>query len=155
MDWITCIRSVFEDLRKPDLKQLKERLSRLPDPGPELEQWVKEPEDSPHGRTILFRNDQLEIILIHLPAQTATPIHDHGESLGCARVLEGKLNNILYQNVERGVLASMTEYPIHPDGFFYSPRGIIHRMANRTAVRALSLHAYAPPLKGNRVYAEP
>jgi cysteine dioxygenase len=156
MDLIPCITSLFGSLNNPSLKDLRDQLSRIPEPHVKALPYVREPEQAAYGRTVIYRDESIEVILIHLPAYSETSIHDHGVSYGCSLVLEGKVTNILYQELEPGSLSDeivmMAEHSVFKDGYFYSPRGVIHQMANRTPNRTLSLHVYAPPLENMKVY---
>jgi cysteine dioxygenase len=113
---------------------------------------IPQPEEHSYGRKVLFANDYLEVILVHLPAFTATRIHDHGQSIGAALVLEGQLTNTLYSQDESGSIHPYEEQCVEKDQLFIAAHNQIHQMINLKDKRTVSLHVYAPPLSGIQVY---
>lgn len=105
-----------------------------------------------YARNRIFSNAFVEIlILAWLPGQE-TLIHDHNGSHGVVRIFEGTITETKYtfdesgkiqigsdQNVSAGMLAGVGE----PD---------IHKLGNEGAEKAISIHVYAPPLKGMNIY---
>lgn len=68
-------------------------------------------------------------------------------------MLEGKLTNTLCQELEPNQIVMMAEHSVYKGGYLYSPRGVVHQMANHTPNRTLSLHVYTPALANMRVYS--
>lgn len=114
--------------------------------------FIKEPSYLPYGRTILYQSDSVEVILIHLPQGNQTLIHDHGESIGCAYILEGQMTNIAYSTDSYGYAQECGQSTVMSDQFLYAPSGQIHQMRNSGTGRLLSFHVYTPRLTDTRMY---
>lgn len=112
---------------------------------------AREPDEFPYGRTVIHRNDCFEVIVVHLPPNTETFIHDHGNSYGCAVIVEGRLENRIYVFGHDG-LALQRETAHRQDSILAFPKGVIHQLANASGERTVSLHIYAPPLRDARTY---
>ncbi len=105
-----------------------------------------------YTRNKIFRNDFVELLVLGwLPGQE-TLIHDHDGSHGVVRIFEGTITETKYrfdderkiqvniaQDATEGMLAGVGE----PD---------IHKLGNNSAKTAISIHVYAPPLKGMNIY---
>jgi cysteine dioxygenase len=150
---IKRLGDMLSALKRPDVRELKEILSAL-DCTPELiAPYVSEPDRLPYGRNVLFRSDEVEAIVVHLPARSETYIHDHGCSAGCALVVEGVMLNTVYNADERGEAAYAAHFHVREGQTLLAPKGQIHQMSNPGARRTVSLHLYAPPLSGAKTYA--
>ncbi|GAA3404443.1 cysteine dioxygenase family protein [Paenibacillus hodogayensis] len=154
MLFMTRLEEALASLRRPDMRDLKETLSAVGCTPRQAEPHVAQPDRLPYGRTVLFRNTEVEAILVHLPARTGTFIHDHGDSLGCAIVVEGELINTVFRTDGRGDAIYASEERVRSGQCLSAPAGLIHRMRNPGAGRTVSLHLYAPPLTGTKTYAE-
>lgn len=154
MDLIACIAEQAERVTKPSLDGLSGLLRAFPDLAEPASLYVTEPDRYAYGRNVLYRNRELEFILIHLPARCRTSIHDHGASSGCAAVIEGELTNIVYRMADARLRESEVSR-VRAGELFFSPHGIIHQMANEGEKRVVSLHVYSPPLQAMNVYSQP
>jgi cysteine dioxygenase len=105
-----------------------------------------------YGRNVIYRSSDVEAIVIHLPAGGRTSIHNHGESIGCAQVVEGRLTNVVYRSKGFGMVRETGKIDVRTGFFFAAPYGQIHRLSNDAGERAVSLHLYSPPLRGMRTY---
>lgn len=83
-----------------------------------------------------------EVWLLTWDQQTATDLHDHGESAGAFTVLTGSLEelrvdldtgDVITTRLERGAVRTVG-------------RGVVHDVRNASPTPAISLHAYSPPL---------
>ncbi|GAA4855338.1 cysteine dioxygenase [Paenibacillus vulneris] len=152
MKLLESIEQVFRHLAAPsghDLRRAVERLNLNPE---EAAMYVTEPSHLPYGRRILFQSEHVEVILIHLPAGHETYIHDHGESIGCAYVLEGELTNKQFWLDKEGYAHECGESVLRPNQFMFAPKGQIHQMCNYGKQRVVTLHAYTPAMKNTKVY---
>jgi len=148
MDFIGCLKDTFSRLNKPAYSDLKLAIQSLgqyirkqaPD-------YITEPQHFSYGREVLFKNDELEAILIHMPAGEQTFIHDHGDSIGCVYVVEGELINQTFtlEELDRPVFQS--ENRVAEGEFIEVTKGLIHRLKNPTDQRFISFHVYSPPLE--------
>ncbi|WP_134704554.1 cysteine dioxygenase family protein [Ammoniphilus sp. YIM 78166] len=153
MELPECIHQHFGRLTNPTLEELEEALGKLTTLSSSVAPYVKEPDDYAYGRNVIYRNDWLEVIIIHLPANKETAIHDHGDSIGFARVIEGKLINSVYRS-NQGVIKQVSSHLIRKRQSFSSTKGLIHKMTNPHTERMISLHVYSPPLQNVTVYQE-
>ena len=153
MELYVCIHSLFGGLTNPSLKELSYSLKQIPNVLESIEPYIKEPDQFEYGRNVIYRNNELEVIVINIPPHKGTAIHDHGQSIGCAMVLEGQLLNSIYRLHENHSELS-SSYFVHQGECLFSTRGLIHRMSNPSSERMISLHVYSPPLQDMTIYEE-
>lgn len=91
MELYECIQDIFGGLKNPSVKDLATSLKQIPNAAKLSQPYIKEPDQYAYGRNAIYRNNELEIIVINIPPNKETTVHDHGQSIGCAMVLEGKL----------------------------------------------------------------
>lgn len=147
-----CISPVIQSIREPSCEQLIDALMRLKAHRELLAGDLPQPDELPYGRKVLYTSDDVEVILVHLPAHAATRIHDHGQSIGAALVLEGQLLNVIYRLVESGDALENEVHYTRSEELFLAERSQIHQMRNPYSERVVSLHMYTPPLCGVQVY---
>jgi cysteine dioxygenase len=98
-------------------------------------------------RTLLYRDDQCELLaLTWLPGQRS-PVHDHDDSTSVMRVVSGVATETLYRRREYGAAKrqSMTR-ELRPGVVMRLPADTLHSLANTADVPLVTLHVYAPPL---------
>ncbi|SDD71553.1 cysteine dioxygenase [Paenibacillus sp. UNCCL117] len=110
------------------------------------------PQELPYGRKVLHHSEAMDVVLVHLPPGAQTWIHDHGRSVGCAFVLEGQLSNCIYSLDSYGFPQLKKKSVIDAHEWLLAPKRQIHQMRNEGEVRTVSLHVYAPALKGTRTF---
>ncbi|MEC0296704.1 cysteine dioxygenase [Peribacillus frigoritolerans] len=122
----------------------------------EVSKYVTEPKDLEYGRNVIYRSENVEVIVIHLPSMAKTLIHDHGISIGCIFVVAGDFLNVLYK------LEDKASYPIYDQVEEFTQHEIlvvkedtIHMMYNPTTSPVITFHIYTPPLKGGTTYPSP
>lgn len=153
MELYECIDILFGGLKNPTVKDLEYALKQIPHERNIFEPHVTEPDLLNYGRNVIYRNSELEVIVINLPPDNETSIHDHGQSIGCAMVLEGKLQNCIYRlNGQKSKLCS--SYFVHEGDSLISTPGLIHKMMNTSSDRMVSLHVYSPPLQDMTFFKE-
>lgn len=146
------IRSAFDRMEEKSPQQLRKMIESIQFTDEFIHKSVTEPKELPYGKNILLKTDEIEVAVIHLPAYGETFVHDHGESIGCAMVLEGEMINTEYELNERGIPSVMCERRIGKQGFLYATKHQIHKMSNPNRSRAVSFHIYTPNLNGSRKY---
>lgn len=153
MELYECIEEMFSGLKNPSVKDLAASLKQIPNASELSQRYIKEPDQYAYGRNAIYRNHELEMILIHIPSGKETAVHDHGQSIGCAMVLEGKLLNSIYRST--GDHAELSNsYFVQKGECLFSTKGLIHKMSNPTSERMVSLHVYSPPLEDMTVFKE-
>ncbi|MEJ8546906.1 cysteine dioxygenase family protein [Brevibacillus borstelensis] len=154
------IRKAFAILTAPTPSEIKEALSRLAPSADALASCMPVPDGLPYGREVLFRTDDVEIVLIYLPPGHESAPHDHGSSFGWECVLQGELININH--------SVMPDYP-HGSAFvnaqeatsvtsgqvYFIEKGQIHAIRNGGQTPVISLNVYSPPLSGCKQYCLP
>lgn len=142
-EWISAR---FQEEKTFTVERIRSALKDLQDAAALTQPHIEPPGRYPYGRAVVYADDRFEAIVIHLPPGAATAVHDHGASVGCAIVAEGRLTNVLYRCGDDGRLKRTWAEAISPGECMPSPAGVIHRMRNDGETRAVSLHVYAPPL---------
>lgn len=104
-----------------------------------------------YGRNRIYHSNLFEVIVLNIPPQVETPIHDHGESCCCVHVVSGVAMNHVYREKSKN-LQKVSSKKFREGEFFYSPHGQIHSMYNPTNHPLITLHVYTPPIEGNQIY---
>lgn len=104
-----------------------------------------------YTRNLVRRTEACELlVLCWLPGQ-ASPFHDHAGSCCGVRVVQGAIAETPVRR--RGHVLRPLPEVVTPAGGAVGSRGAdIHRMANRGAEPAVTLHLYSPPLRAMREY---
>lgn len=147
-----AIEQTLKDAPTRTVRELREAIGALGLTAERLAPLVQQPQQLPYGRTTLYSGERVEAVLIHLPPGSATFIHDHGCSVGCAKVLEGTVTNRLFRLDEAGYPCCAAEAEVRAGELLLAPRGQIHQLANGGRERAVSFHLYAPRLSGTQRY---
>jgi predicted metal-dependent enzyme (double-stranded beta helix superfamily) len=117
-----------------------------------------------YKRNVLYRDEDIEILLICWMPGQKTPVHDHPDQGCLVRVLSGELHETLYNlGVRYASPDDKQSYFDHgyPEGslraakhrsigtgavsYLSGDRGV-HRLWNKSEEPAMSLHVYSPPL---------
>jgi cysteine dioxygenase len=115
--------------------------------------YITKPENLEYGRNIIFKNEEIEAIVIYLPPMAKTLIHDHGTSIGCIAVVRGNLLNVVYDHKNNKSSPIYKETQMFSNGDIYHVTGdTIHMMFNPSLTSVVTFHVYAPPLNGGRLY---
>jgi cysteine dioxygenase len=152
MDWKESIERALQDAYRPSQQQLQAVIESLELSIDKVSEYIADPGSLPYGRTSLFRSKETEAVLIHLPYGQETYIHDHGFSIGCAKVLEGVLTNRIYRLDAYGYPVFAAETISMTGSLFSAPMRQIHQLRSIGPGRAVSFHLYAPALSGVRNY---
>ncbi len=106
-----------------------------------------------YARVLLARSEGAEILILGwLPGQRSL-VHDHGVSHGFVKVLAGEgVDDSFALEGGRAVLVERTGFEA---GALLEERpDQVHRVANAGSNVLITLHAYAPCLRGARTYDE-
>ncbi|WP_248926285.1 cysteine dioxygenase [Paenibacillus hamazuiensis] len=148
MDLITSIRQTFQRVKKPSLRELQWAIQSLELTAEQVQPFIQNPTYLPYGRTIMFKSEEVEAVLIHLPGKAETAIHDHGDSIGCGIVLEGELENAIYRLDAYCYPIEAASFVVGTNEFFTAPKGQVHQMRNAREERLITFHVYTPALAG-------
>jgi hypothetical protein len=134
-----------ERLSGRDLLELVQQWAQQPQRWESLLRWS----DSERWSGLLHCEAAFDVWLLSWPVQTATQLHDHGDSAGAFEVVSGQLEELyLRRRLRRRQL---------PAGARVSfPAGAVHDVLNSGSgpgdQPAVSLHAYSPPLTSMTFY---
>ncbi|MCK2004716.1 cysteine dioxygenase family protein [[Brevibacterium] frigoritolerans] len=156
MGFLETIKSTLDNLPSYNEVNLVQAVQSLNLTFNEVSKYVTEPKDLEYGRNVIYRSENVEVIVIHLPSMAKTLIHDHGLSIGCIFVVAGDFLNVSYK------LKDKATYPIYDQVEEFSQHEIlvvkedtIHMMYNPTTSPVITFHIYTPPLKGGTTYPSP
>jgi len=104
---------------------------------------------APGGRSyqLAFRDGDVEVWFISWPRDTSIEMHDHDNSSGALAVLDGSLTET------RAVPGSVHRRVLGTRNCASFPPGYIHDISNPLPIRAMSVHAYSPPIEQMTFYA--
>ncbi|WP_051271642.1 cysteine dioxygenase [Shimazuella kribbensis] len=106
-----------------------------------------------YGRNVIYQTPIFEVIVLNLPSFTATPIHDHGESFCCVRIMKGELHNRLFGVSSTSESPHLLKTEIYTTlDYFTVTNDQIHSMYNPNAESLITFHIYAPPIKNNHIF---
>ncbi|MGE7185899.1 cysteine dioxygenase [Peribacillus sp. NPDC006672] len=156
MDFLESVKYTFDNLPSYDESNLVQAVQSLNLTFHEVSKYVSEPMDLEYGRNVIYKSENVEVIVIHLPSMAKTFIHDHGLSIGCIFVVAGDFLNVLYK------LEDKESNPIYDHIQEFSQNDIllvkedtIHMMYNPTTSPVITFHIYTPPVKGGTNYTSP
>lgn len=98
--------------------------------------------------TRLRSDDVVDVWLLTWLTGTGTDLHDHGGSSAAFTVVEGMLNEV--RAYRRG--DAMTISTVRPGGLREVASDVVHDVSNPSALPAVSIHAYSPPLQSMTFY---
>lgn len=100
--------------------------------------------ESKYSRQLIFKTNNVEIILMcWLPGQ-GTEIHGHGESDAVTLVLEGEMSYTTYYPDKTKVSGILKNGDIE-----HIPVGVDHQAVNKSDKNLITLHIYSPPLESS------
>ncbi len=100
--------------------------------------------ESQYARQLIFKTDNVELILMcWLPGQ-GTPLHNHGKSDAVTLVLEGEMEYTTYYPDDRKVSGTL-----RPGDIEHIPIGIEHEVKNSSKNKLVTMHVYSPPLEAD------
>ncbi len=102
-------------------------------------------------KKLLFVNESFEVYLIFWSPLASSPIHDHPEKGCILKLLDGELNEELYQN-KNNTIKYLETHKIKPyDINNRNGNEILHKIINSNNF-STSLHIYYPPKFKQNIY---
>lgn len=98
--------------------------------------------ESQYARQLIFKTDNVEIILMCWLPEQGTPIHNHGKSDAITLILEGEMTYTTHYPDNSKVSGVLRAGDIE-----HIPVGIEHEVKNSSKNKLVTLHAYSPPLE--------
>ncbi|WJH33324.1 cysteine dioxygenase family protein [Paenibacillus sp. CC-CFT747] len=148
MDLIQQAENKLAGLCHPTLEELRQALSSLDLTPEQTSPYVTEPDRFPYGRRVIFRSKDVEAVVLHFPPYVKTAIHNHGEAIGCACVLQGTILNTVYKVGAYGFAEPQENQEVTEGQWLFAPYSQIHALSNPSDRPAVSVHLYSPPLEG-------
>lgn len=111
-------------------------------------------EDShrPYSKRLLLENDFIEIVLIKWKYQIPCTPHDHGNSWGYVKILNGSLENTSYSIKNDSLYTKKNQVTSHgKEELLYIPKNYIHSIES-TNKQTTTLHFYVTPIKNMKIY---
>jgi cysteine dioxygenase len=152
MKLLETIEQAFRSVNNPAPHELRSIILKLELTPGKVAPYIEEPSSLPYGRKLLHQSDHAEVILIHMPQGSQTFIHDHGASVGCALIVEGRMTNAVYRVDSYGYACESGDISLQEQQFLFAPRGQVHQMRNAGPSRMISFHVYAPRLTDTKTY---
>lgn len=103
---------------------------------------LKQFKDNQYARQLVFKSDNVEILLVCWRPGQGSPVHGHGPSDGLMIILEGEITNTTYTRDGRKITTVWKAGDIG-----HTPVGDQHEVKNTSDSNVVSLHVYAPPLE--------
>lgn len=152
MDLAHQLRCLLESVEQPSIEKMQKAILATGCTLKGVAPYIREPKGQlKYGRNVILRLPKFEGIVINLPAGIATPIHDHGGSIGCVYVVSGAFINRLYRVEKYSAKLSSHRRVGERESLFIQPK-VVHSMYNPGKERMISLHVYSPPLNGSCIY---
>lgn len=152
MDGLKRLTEVMNGLVRPGRWQLKAAIEACLMTVDDLEPILAPPSVYPYGRQVLCRTEHSEVLVMSWAPQRECAPHDHGQSWGWLSVLEGVVTHAVYQVSGDNLPVLRKRVRKEVGATLFAPKGLVHSMGNPGHHRLVTLHAYAPPITGMRVY---
>jgi hypothetical protein len=106
----------------------------------------------PYGRTMLYLDDHLEVIIGCWPRGGWCETHDHGPAVGVVYAYEGEIEHFRYE-LHQNSLDLVEHHTMRKFESFRLEPGLIHSLQNISSDEPyVGLHIYAPPTSNVRVF---
>jgi mannose-6-phosphate isomerase-like protein (cupin superfamily) len=93
-------------------------------------------------------DDTVDVWLLTWVTDSSTDLHDHGESAGAFTVVSGTLEEVRPE----GAGGELAVTALHTGDVRVIDRGVVHDVRSPSLHRAVSIHAYSPPLREMTFY---
>jgi mannose-6-phosphate isomerase-like protein (cupin superfamily) len=100
--------------------------------------------------TRLHSDEAVDIWLLTWVRDTATDLHDHGDSAGAFIVVAGDLEEVR----PVAATAELASTQVSAGDVREVPRGVVHDVRSPSLLPAISIHAYSPPLREMTFYEQ-
>ncbi|MYL34514.1 hypothetical protein GLW08_13390 [Pontibacillus yanchengensis] len=145
------MNNILGDLQSPSSEEVRAALLALNVSLKDLQEYLDTAGPKPYYRKLLYQNEQVELLVMNWSELECAP-HDHGHSYGWIQVIRGTSENTIYEvngNQIPEELFSMNE---SERSVFFAPKKGVHKMKGTSDAGLVTLHLYAPPITGMKVY---
>ncbi|MCS0634250.1 cysteine dioxygenase family protein [Streptomyces sp. LP05-1] len=146
------ISSAFDTLLRPTPQQLREAWENVGASLDEILPYAGDPGVYPYGRKKLYASQDIEILAMNWAARRPCAPHDHGQSFGWINVMSGTVRHTLYTLDQDDIPVPFLTREEPCGSRYFAPRSVVHSMENPSDGLTVTLHLYAPPITGMRVY---
>ncbi len=146
--FINCLESLPD---KPALDELKRCLVEMEERKVPVEEYISFSEQQ-YKRNIIHVSSKCEVVVLCFKEGQATPIHDHGGSLGVAIIREGTMKEELFKKQSTDMIAPTFTRKYYTSELAYVDPATIHRVSNVHSKRLVTINVYFPPLTLMNIY---
>lgn len=108
--------------------------------------------DEGYKRNVVHVSSKCEVTVICFRKGQATPIHDHGSSIGVTVIYDGVMTEELFEKQPAGLIVPTFTRKYHTDNLAYVTLATIHRVSNVHAEKLVTVNIYFPPLTLMNIY---
>ncbi|EIT86796.1 hypothetical protein A374_04459 [Fictibacillus macauensis ZFHKF-1] len=149
------VHTHFSFTTYPTSEQLRDALHDLQATKADVQPFLQAPEHYPYGRKMIYKTPWLEMLVMHWSKTIDCAPHDHGQSYGWVQLLSGQSSHTLYRVDQQGQPQAIKE-KIEPTGSSLRVTNqLVHKMGTAGEEPLITLHVYAPPVSGMKVYDLP
>lgn len=154
MKFIEIIKRSFDSSHVYSQQELIQIVQTL-DLSPEnVIPYITAPKHLEYGRNIIYHTKNLEVMVLYFPSLARTPIHNHGTSTGCIYIVQGGLQNILYNFEPSETTPTYHQTQQFTQGnVFTVDKDTIHMIQNTMPLPAITFHVYSPSLEGVTIHS--
>lgn len=146
------IAAEFGPLTQPGPDELARAWTATAPTLSEVMEYAGDPGRYPYGRKKLFATDDVEVIVMNWAGGRDCAPHDHGSSFGWVHVLAGEVRHTLYTLDQNDIPRPYHTRTERCDTRYFAARSMVHSMGNPTDQLTVTVHVYAPPITGMKVY---
>jgi cysteine dioxygenase len=109
--------------------------------------------DTHYTRNVIYKNDNLEAIIISWKTGQSSLIHNHKNSACIVKVLQGIATELVFNYGEDGLLYPSQVNNFKKDSVSYSYDEDVHQIINTNKEDLITLHLYSPALKDMEAFS--
>lgn len=147
---INQLRQTVSTISKHDLVEL---LQQLVVTEREISQYATFREHR-YTRNVVFQDKTFEIVMICWKSGQRSLIHDHGNSFGAVKILQGVLTESVFELAPNGMIKPCSSRDFQTGDIQIENQFTIHQVSNLQPppLTTISLHVYVPPLARMNLY---
>ncbi len=108
--------------------------------------------DRAYKRNIINVSTKCEVTVVCFMEGQATPIHDHGDSIGITIIQNGTMTEELFNKQSTGMITPELEHTFQKNELSRVNLTTIHRVSNAHTEGFVSINIYFPPLTLMNIY---
>lgn len=105
-----------------------------------------------YTRNIVYKNNNIEIIIICWYKWQSSKIHDHPNNGCILKVLHGNLEENIYNNTSGNLVKIKTNILNNNNVSYMKGNTHLHNICNNSNEYAVSIHVYSPPNYAPNIY---